>query len=200
MTIKEALESYTVRKVLCICGLLNLAGCDSPSHPKLVPVSGTVTLDGDPLVLKVTREGKRSQSDSNTDRVEFTVVFSPDPAKGNRKYLSSRGRIDKYGQYQLWTQIDEGGSSWPVGHSTAREHEGAPLGWYKVAIEPGLLYASTPEVVRIRKSFARFPDAPGWDHDFEWRQDLTPHPLSIKVLANPKPGHYDIKLESNKPR
>jgi hypothetical protein len=87
-------------------GLLTLAGCGGL---KLYPVSGTVTLDGQPL----------SQS---------TVSFNPDTSKGNNHTVSCVGRLDGQGGFKLQTIAVRGSEGGP----------GAPLGWYKVTLLTGL--------------------------------------------------------------
>jgi hypothetical protein len=102
---KKALLTRPVVNILFACGFLTLAGCGGP---KLVPVSGTVMLDGKPLS-------------------HCGVSFSADTSKGNKGALSSVGRLDARGQYTLRTfgvKASEGGT-------------GAPVGWYKVTLRVG---------------------------------------------------------------
>ncbi len=79
--------------------LTTVAGCGGV---KRVPVSGTVTLDGQPL------NGG-------------WLVFTPDTAKGNTHRISCTSRI-KDGRYDLETN----------GVTRAESGSGVPLGWYKV--------------------------------------------------------------------
>jgi len=76
---------------------------------KLVPVSGTATLDGKPLS-------------------QCTVAFNADTAKGNQHTVSCVGRLDGSGQFQLKTIAVRGNEGGP----------GAPPGWYKVTLMTGL--------------------------------------------------------------
>src|SRR2546430_2423977 len=81
-------------------GLTFLVGCGGVRR---VPVSGTVTLDGQPI------------NGGN-------MVFTPDSAKGNTHRINCISPIIKDGHYTLETNgvtRDESGS-------------GVPLGWYKV--------------------------------------------------------------------
>jgi hypothetical protein len=96
-----------VRPAILVGGLLVLAGCGG-SGPKLVPVSGTVTLDGQPLT-------------------RCSVALIPDTAKGNKGSLSCMGAVNAQGQFTIKTfgvKPSEGGM-------------GAPLGWYKVTLRTG---------------------------------------------------------------
>jgi hypothetical protein len=82
--------------------LIPLASCEKGI--RRVPVSGTVTLDGQPLQGGV-------------------LMFNPDESKGNTARVGCSGPV-KNGRYSLVTagvtQIDTG--------------TGAPLGWYKVTL------------------------------------------------------------------
>jgi hypothetical protein len=92
--------------MLGACGLLALASCGNGL--KLVPVTGTVTLDGKPLS-------------------RCTVTFIADASKGNNVAVSLVGRAGDQGEYTLRTiavKASEGGI-------------GAPLGWYKVTLRAG---------------------------------------------------------------
>jgi len=96
-----------ILKSLYACGLLALAGCGGGGL-KLVPVSGTVTLNGKPLS-------------------QCTVTFIADASKGNKVAASLIGRLNAQGEFTLRTvavKASEGGM-------------GAPLGWYKVTLRAG---------------------------------------------------------------
>jgi hypothetical protein len=67
--------------VLCVGELIAAAGCGGP---KVVPVSGTATVDGKPLA-------------------EFVVTFNPDPAKGHNARVDCSGRIGRDGEFSLRT-------------------------------------------------------------------------------------------------
>ena len=62
-------------------GVMMLAGCGD-SGPKVVPVTGKVTLDGTPLTIG-------------------TVTFYPDESKGNTVVGTSTGMIQSDGSYKL---------------------------------------------------------------------------------------------------
>jgi hypothetical protein len=192
---KKAPRKHPVWRILCVCGLLALTGCGSLS-PRLYPVSGRVTLDGEPLVLKVTKDGGRIIIDNNWGRSDYTVVFNPDPAKGNTHPWTCEGVVGPKGEYQLWTIAFKAktyggtagvpvawnklapldGSMWE-GHDSG-SRKGAPLGWYKVTIRAAEWNVPEADLAKIRQYL---------------KVDTTP--LSIEVVANPKPTQYDIKLE-----
>lgn len=87
---------------LAILGALALTSVVGCGGVKRVPVSGTVTLDGQPL------NGGY-------------LVFTPDTAKGNPHRISCTSRI-KDGRYNLETN----------GVTRAESGSGVPPGWYKV--------------------------------------------------------------------
>ena len=80
---------------------LAFAGC-ADTGPKLLPVVGKVTVDGQPV-----KAG--------------TLSFRPDMAKGNSGKHEPYGEIDSAGNFRIFTN----------------KKEGAPAGWYKVAIVAG---------------------------------------------------------------
>lgn len=132
--------------ILCVCGLLNLAGCSD--FPKLYPVSGKVTLDGQPL----TGGG---------------LAFVPDTAKGNTAPVDCKCLIDSQGHYELKSRGVKGSDN----------GKGAPLGRYKVILVANPKDAKVPEI----NVNARYLKA-----------ETTP--LSIEVVADPKPDAYDLQL------
>lgn len=71
-----------VLSVLCGCALVSAAGCGG--GPKVVPVSGTATIDGEPLS-------------------GFVVTFIPDKDKGNTAEIDCSGRLGQDGRYSLQT-------------------------------------------------------------------------------------------------
>jgi len=83
--------------------VLQGAGCGGP---KLVPVSGTVTLADQPLT------GGR-------------IIFYPDASKGNDARVACTGRISADGRYEIFTTNMLKG---------AASGKGAPPGWYKVTL------------------------------------------------------------------
>lgn len=75
---------------LLVVGPLGLLGCGGGgSSDKLVPVSGKVMSDADPLTTG-------------------TVTFYPDESKGNKTKLTPSGMIDKTGNYKLSTSDGTG--------------------------------------------------------------------------------------------
>jgi hypothetical protein len=106
MTMRHLPPGRVLAVSLGLWGLLTAAGCGGP---RLVPVSGVVTLDGKPLSHAV-------------------VSFNADATKGNTATVSCVGRLNEQGQYQLKTMAVKKSDS----------GEGAPLGWYKVTLLTGL--------------------------------------------------------------
>lgn len=140
MTVRLARRVTTI---LGVCGLLTLTGCGNRFNPK--PVSGKVTVDGEPLT-------------------HFRVSFVPDADKGNNNAVACLGKMDDQGRYEL--QMDTVNPS--------DRGRGAPLGWYKVVLQ----------VVR---------GDPPCDVDRKFTKVETT-PLSIEVVDNPQPDHYDLKM------
>jgi len=133
-----------VAATLCAWGLLTLAGCGSRFNP--VPVSGAVTVDGEPLT-------------------HFRLSFVPDAAKGNTTPVSVMSPIDAQGRYDLRTTAVK----------TSDGGRGAPLGWYKVVLVTGA------------------PGDPPCDVERKFTE-VNQTPLSVEVVDNPEPGHYDFNL------
>jgi hypothetical protein len=119
---------------------------------KLVPVAGKVTVDDRPLA-------------------EGSVVFWPDPAKGNQAKEPATGEIYGKGDYTLYT----------VGE------KGAPPGWYKVVVFPFLLSALHKVPKRPPEEL---PDAPVPAP----YMDLDTTTLSVEVTESPAEKAYDLKL------
>jgi hypothetical protein len=67
--------------VLCAGGLMAAVGCGGP---RVVPVSGTATVDGKPLA-------------------GFVVTFNPDATKGHEARMDCSARIGADGRYSLRT-------------------------------------------------------------------------------------------------
>jgi hypothetical protein len=73
----------------CLGAALGLAGSSEDKIGKTVPVSGKVTLGGEPLTAGV-------------------VVFTPDAGKGNTSKWTASGVIGKDGTYTLQTDTKDG--------------------------------------------------------------------------------------------
>jgi hypothetical protein len=103
------MSERTFRKVrrassaFLVLGFVFLIGCGE-SGIRRVPVSGSVTLDGEPLNAGV-------------------LLFHPNEAKGNTARVGITGPV-KAGRYSLVT----------AGVTGADTGSGAPLGWYKVTL------------------------------------------------------------------
>ena len=124
-----------------------LPGCSSSSKGTLVPVSGTMTVNDQPL-----QHG--------------TVVFHPDPDRGNNDKREPRGVIaaEQPGAYRLTTD----------------NKDGAPSGWYKVTVNA------------IKPSVGMRPTE--WIADQKYADEKTSG-LSVEVLKDAKTGAYDFKLD-----
>jgi hypothetical protein len=144
MTMTKVPRTRRFVAILCAFGLLTLAGCGG--RFKLVPVSGTVTVAGEPLT-------------------QFRLSFVPDTAKGNTTPVACQGRIDAQGRYELRTIAVKGSDG----------GAGAPPGWYKVVLVVGI--QGDPE--------------PNFDSKYT---NVNTTPLSVEVVDQPQPGHYDLKL------
>ena len=116
------------------------------SGPKRVTVSGQVTLDGAPFTGGV-------------------MSFSPEISKGNKLNLAAIGPVQN-GKYNLRTLAIRGEESGP----------GAPLGWYRVALDTTL----SGENLKVAERF----------------KDASKSPVLIEVVENPAPGAYDLKFTS----
>ena len=95
------------------------------------------------------------------------VSFNPDASKGNKARVSCLGRINPQGRYEVGTSGVEASDS----------GVGAPLGWYKVTLMTTL--PGSPEIHVPSKYL-----------------DMEKTPLTVEVVADPAPGHYDFKLTS----
>ena len=102
MASNKTSSARLVVQTLAACGLFALAGCGGL---KLVPVSGTLTLDGKPLT-------------------GFALSFMPDTAKGNNERVGCFSRFDADGRYEIKAEGVQGSD----------RGTGAPLGWYKVVL------------------------------------------------------------------
>jgi hypothetical protein len=101
-----------------------------------------------------------------------TVRFTPDTSKGNAARSDAFGVIDDEGNYTMYVQ----------------EREGAPLGWYKVAVivppsAPPRLEPGRPNKAKVDApipiKYAN-PDQSG---------------LRVEVVEQPGPGQYDLALQ-----
>jgi hypothetical protein len=93
------------------------------------------------------------------------IRFTPDTSKGNTAHVSCTGPVQD-GHYTLRT----------IGVTKADTGSGAALGWYKVSL------------------FTNLPGQPRIEVNSKYTS-VEKTPLSIEVVDNPEPGHYDIKLD-----
>jgi hypothetical protein len=134
-----------------------IPGCrrEQPRPVKLVEVAGKVTVDGRPLVLE-----------------NGSVVFWPDPAKGNPSKEPATGAISGEGTYTLYT---------------AGRQKGVEPGWYKVLVFPYPLSSGdrTP-----KRTPEELPDSPVPAR----YMDLDTTPLSVEVTEGPAEDAYHLRL------
>jgi hypothetical protein len=134
---------------LTLCLLTIASGCSDEVGTRY-PVSGAILLNGQPL------RGKTG-----------SVLFKPDPARGNTSSYEAVGTLDAEGSYTLMT----------------RGRKGAPSGWYKVLITASEQGARAERYVRNPPS----PIPPRYS-----REETTP--LGMEVVAEAGPGAYDLNL------
>lgn len=99
-----------------------------------------------------------------------TVTFTPDAGKGNQSKEVALGFIGSDGTYSL----------------TTNGRDGAPLGWYKVSVDPlGMPKTAPPKDAPAPKPAAI---------NAKYKKADTSG-ISIEVTETPKPGAYDIELK-----
>jgi hypothetical protein len=111
-----------------------------------------------PVVGKITVEGQPVKAG--------TVSFRPDKSKGNPTPHEPAGVIDEQGNYKLFTA----------------KKEGAPPGWYRVAIMAG-----EPVSVGNISGQARWFANPKY-------AGVDSSGLAVEVVEQPAPGAYDFQL------
>lgn len=143
-------------RLLCVgmlTGLVTALGCGKKQAP-MAPVSGKVTVNGQPLTA---------------GNVSFIPdVKIGDSAKGQEDTAPSGlsgGTVGSDGTYKI----------------TTAGKNGAPLGKYKVTVNPSMVPVAD----------AKAPPPVGFNAKFTNPQDT---PLSVEVIANPEAGRYDLKL------
>jgi hypothetical protein len=95
-----------------------------------------------------------------------TVSFRPDASKGNPSAHEPFGEIDAQGNYKLFTG----------------KKEGAPPGWYRVAVMAG-----EPVEVGNLSGQARWFASPKY-------ASADTSALAVEVVEKPAPGAYDFRL------
>jgi len=114
------------------------------------------------------------------------VLYTPISAGGGRYSSRCSGELDRNGRYRLVTAVRTLEPRQGPHAQRIDTFEGAALGWYEVTIT-GLLEsvseppAGDPTADRLRKELGL-------------KRRTTPY--RIKVVEQPEPGHYDIKLET----
>jgi hypothetical protein len=116
-----------------------------------VPVSGLVTVDGQPLALETA-----------------TVLFKPDPSRGNKTPFEPVGNLNDKGIYTLYTA----------------GKKGAPPGWYKVVV-------LATEVFKPKQKGSKVVHKLLINEKFVSEKTSG---IEIEVRENPAPGAYDLKL------
>ena len=110
------------------------------------------------MVGKVTADGEPVKAG--------TVSFRPDKSKGNTTVHEPFGEIDSQGNYKLFTG----------------KKEGAPVGWYRVAV-----FAGEPVEVGNLSGQAKWYANPKY-------ASADTSELAVEVVEGPAPGAYDLKL------
>jgi hypothetical protein len=133
--------------LVAACALAFAAGCSGPKEAML-PVAGTITVNKQPLA-------------------SGTVVFLPDPDKGNLDKRQARGRIDAEhpGAYRLTTD----------------DQDGAPAGWYRVTV-----FALKPAKSTVTPA--------EWLADQKYTDEKTSG-LSVEVVKDAQARVYDFDLD-----
>lgn len=116
--------------------------------------------------------GKVTVGDVPLTAKSTVLLFKPDASKGNTSPFEPTGTVDDNGNYKL----------------TTKGKDGAPPGWYKVAItardETAPVHAKSPKQHRpVARSL--LPAKYGM---------AETSGLSIEVVENPAPEAYDLKL------
>jgi hypothetical protein len=111
-----------------------------------------------PVVGKVAADGQPVKAG--------TVSFRPDKSRGNTSVHEPYGEIDSQGNYRLFTG----------------KKEGAPVGWYRVAV-----FAGEPVEVGNLSGQARWYANPKY-------ASADSSGLVVEVVETPAPGAYDLKL------
>jgi hypothetical protein len=146
---KKQLFGWRLFSVLAVGGLVcSASGCGSDGS-KLNPVSGKVTVDGKPLT-------------------KGDVTLKPNADKGNTYTEEVRGKIDAEGNYKIFMRATKPGE----------QREGAPLGWYKVAVSAMTKDPNDPY---------NFPNLIA-----ERYINYSTSGLELEVVENPAAGAYDL--------
>jgi len=99
-----------------------------------------------------------------------TITFTPDASKGNSSKESAIGMLKEDGSYSLVTN----------------GRDGAPLGWYKVSVNPLAMPTEMPPAGKP------LPKPPAIDPKYQ-KGDSSG--ISIEVKEQAPPGAYDIDLK-----
>jgi hypothetical protein len=118
---------------------------------KLIQVAGYVRLNSTPVPVG-------------------TVVYYPDPARGNQNTEQCRGTILEDGSYKLQTS----------------GKDGAPPGWYKVIVQPTGMPKEMPPIGQP------MPKAPTFDVKYQKPETSG---IVIEVKEGAPVGTYDINLK-----
>lgn len=160
-----------VRTLFIVCFALSLVGCDR--GPKLVPVTGTVTLDGKPLPFK-------------------SLYFYPDRSAGTQGN-GSGAFTDKEGKYYLIANI--GG--------TTRDQRGVQPGKYRVAVTESVIPISEKDFAPQAAADKSAEPGPGLIYtERPMRREIpsvysseNSTPLVVDVPENG--GTFDFELKKN---
>jgi hypothetical protein len=132
------------------CALLVATGCGGTEGDSAgIPVSGKGLIEGEPLTTG-------------------SILFVPDPKKGNKSSVRPAGPIDGKGSYIL----------------SAEGKRGIPPGWYTVVVQA---FEPAPKGGRSLRVRGRALVNPAYG-----RPETSG--LHIAVAANSPPGGYDLNL------
>jgi hypothetical protein len=155
------LGKWSLATALALCLTLAAAGCGSSF--KTVPVTGKILVDGKPLT-----------------EADATIVFRPDPSKGNALSMDFSGLADEEGNYTLYYENGK---------------PGAAPGWYKVAVvatEP-LNFRTGPDDMKKGRKVIAGPPVRKTLIDRKYTLPTTSG-IEIEVVEKPAPGAYDLQL------
>jgi len=120
-----------------------------------------------PVSGKVTGDGGQALTGG-------VVTFQPDESKGNSSKIVPSGTIDGNGNYKLLTN----------------GQEGAPLGWYKVGVNPATM-GGTGGDIGVSDPMKALTKGGNVNQKF---QNPGTSGISIEVTESPGGGAYDIKV------
>jgi hypothetical protein len=152
---RSGVRCWAVFGLWAAVGLVPGCGREQQQPAKLVPVAGKVTVDDRALT-------------------EGSVLFWPDPAKGNHGKYPSTAAVSREGTYTLYTE----------------GQKGVAPGWYKVVVFPFPLGYSA-----LDKAPKRTPEELPNSPVPAPYMDLDTTPLSLEVTESPAEEAYRLNLK-----